>query len=175
MARGYGSLADSTARTAFVHTLRSVVEPRGQRVHAGDLLYLAEGRPTLIVWGARDTVIPVAHAHQAQELIPGSVLEVFERSGHFPHMDEPERFSRVLLHFLDSTDPVPVDRATMRDRMARRTEELRQQREQLEREQLERERRERDDAMALAARQQEALTGASEADDDNRRDKGEAD
>ena len=175
VARGYGSLADSTARTAFVHTLRSVVEPRGQRVHAGDLLYLAEGRPTLIVWGARDTVIPVAHAHQAQELIPGSVLEVFERSGHFPHMDEPERFSRVLLHFLDSTDPVPVDRATMRDRMARRTEELRQQREQLEREQLERERRERDDAMALAARQQEALTGASEADDDNRRDKGEAD
>jgi pimeloyl-ACP methyl ester carboxylesterase len=149
VARGYGSLADSTARTAFVHTLRSVVEPRGQRVHAGDLLYLAEGRPTLIVWGARDTVIPVAHAYQAQELIPGSVLEVFERSGHFPHMDEPARFARVLLHFLDSTEPVPLDRAQMRDRMARRSEVLREQ-------------RERDEARALAASQQDTTTGQRE-------------
>lgn len=129
VARGYGSLADSTARTAFVHTLRSVVEPRGQRVHAGDILYLAEGRPTLIVWGARDTVIPVAHAYRAQEMIPGSALEVFERSGHFPHMDEPQRFARVLQSFLDSTDPVPVDRAQIRARMARRSKALREQRE----------------------------------------------
>lgn len=129
VARGYGSLADSTARTAFVHTLRSVVEPRGQRVHAGDLLYLAEGRPTLIVWGARDTVIPVAHAYRAQEMIPGSALEVFERSGHFPHMDEPQRFARVLQSFLDSTDPVPVDRAQIRARMARGSKALREQRE----------------------------------------------
>ena len=112
-----------------MHTIRSVVEPRGQRVHAGDLLYLAEGRPTLIVWGARDTVIPVAHAYRAQEMIPGSALEVFERSGHFPHMDEPQRFARVLQSFLDSTDPVPVDRAQIRARMARRSKALREQRE----------------------------------------------
>jgi pimeloyl-ACP methyl ester carboxylesterase len=132
VARGYASLAESTARTAFVHTLRSVVEPSGQRVHAGDLLYLAEGRPTLIVWGARDTVIPVAHAHEAQQMIPGSVLEVFERSGHFPHMDEPARFVKELLHFLDSTQPIPMDRAQLRDRMAKRSEEHREQREQEE-------------------------------------------
>jgi pimeloyl-ACP methyl ester carboxylesterase len=149
VARGYGSLADSTARTAFVHTLRSVVEPRGQRVHAGDLLYLAEGRPTLIVWGERDTVIPVAHAYQAQKLIPGSHLEVFERSGHFPHMDEPARFARVLLDFLDSTDPVPLDRVRMRERMARRSRALREQ-------------RERDEATALAAATPDEIEGRAE-------------
>ena len=152
VARGYGSLADSTARTAFVHTLRSVVDPGGQRVHAGDLLYLAEGRPTLIVWGARDTVIPVEHAYEAQALIPGSVLDVFEQSRHFPHMDEPTRFARVLLQFLDSTEPVPMDRVQLRDRMANRSEVLRGQREQ----------RERDEAAALAAEQAEAEAGSAE-------------
>jgi pimeloyl-ACP methyl ester carboxylesterase len=128
VARGYATLAESTARTAFVHTLRSVVEPGGQRVHAGDLLYLGEGRPTLIVWGALDTVIPVAHAYEAHAMIPGSTLEVFEQSRHFPHMDEPSRFVRVVLHFLDSTTPAPIDRVVLRDRIAARGEVLSQQR-----------------------------------------------
>jgi fermentation-respiration switch protein FrsA (DUF1100 family) len=150
VARGYGSLAESTARTAFVHTLRSVVEPGGQRVHAGDLLYLGEGRPTLIVWGARDTVIPVAHAYEAQQSIQGSVLELFERSGHFPHMDEPTRFVRVMLHFLDSTEPVPMDRAQRRNQMTKRSEALREQ-------------RARDEAAALAATEQEGPAQVREA------------
>ena len=123
VARGYSSLAESPTRAAFVHTLRSVVEPGGQRVTAVDRLYLSEGRPTLIVWGARDTVIPVAHAFHAHEVIPGSRLEIFEQSEHFPHMDEPNRFVRVLLDFLGSTEPMRLDRATTRERVARRTRE----------------------------------------------------
>jgi pimeloyl-ACP methyl ester carboxylesterase len=130
VARGYASLAESTARSAFVHTLRSVVEPGGQRVQASDRLYLAEGRPTLIVWGALDTVIPVSHAYQAHAAIPGSVLEVFEQSQHFPHVDEPARFARVLQQFLDSTEPFPIGRAQLRDRMTKRSRATRDQQEQ---------------------------------------------
>ncbi|MEN3361330.1 MAG: hypothetical protein V7637_5312 [Mycobacteriales bacterium] len=115
--RGYASLADSPSRTAFVHTLRSVVEPGGQRVAAADRHYLVEGWPTLIVWGALDTVIPVAHAHAAHAALPGSQLEIFERARHFPHLDEPDRFARVLLGFLASTEPAAPDRAQLRDRM----------------------------------------------------------
>ena len=63
--RGYASLSETTARAAFVHTLRSVVEPGGQRVSAHDRLYLSEGMPTLIIWGQLDTVIPVAR-HDAR-------------------------------------------------------------------------------------------------------------
>jgi pimeloyl-ACP methyl ester carboxylesterase len=133
VARGYASLADGAARTAFVHTLRSVVEPGGQRVEARDRLYLAEGRPTLIVWGALDTVIPLGHAYEAHAAIPGSVLEVFEQSRHFPHVDEPARFARVLLQFLDSTEPVSMDRALLRDRMANRSRAIREQLEQARR------------------------------------------
>ncbi len=158
-ARGYASLADSPARIAFVHTLRSVVEPGGQRVNASDLLYLAEGRPTLIVWGALDSVIPVSHAYEAHAAIPGSVLEVFEQSRHFPHMDEPARFVRVLLQFLGSTTPVPIDRAMLRDRIATRSRAVREEREREEREREEREQEER----AQEERAQQEATQAREA------------
>ena len=128
--RGYASWADTPARTAFVHTLRSVVEPSGQRVSGNDRLYLTQGRPTLIVWGALDTIIPVSHAYAAHEAMPGSRLEIFEQSRHFPHMDEPERFAQVLLDFLDTTTPVPLDQAEFRGRLSERSRTLQAEREQ---------------------------------------------
>jgi pimeloyl-ACP methyl ester carboxylesterase len=133
MARGYASLANSPARSAFVHTLRSVVEPGGQRVHAGDRHYLAGDRPTLIVWGAQDPVIPLSHAHATQRALPGSVLEVFEQSHHFPHMDEPARFARVLLTFLTASRPIPISRALLRDRMTDHSRAIHSQQDQTRR------------------------------------------
>jgi len=118
--RGYASLAETPARSAFVHTVRSVVGPGGQRVSGSNMLYLAAERPTLLVWGALDTIIPVSHAVAAHEAMPGSRLEVFEQSRHFPHQDEPARFSRVLLDFLATTDPTVLDRAALRERLAAR-------------------------------------------------------
>ena len=114
-ARGYASLAEVPARSAFVHTLRSVVGPGGQRVSAADHLYLAQGRPTLIVWGAGDTLIPVAHARAAHAVLAGSRLEVFKKSGHFPHQDEPERFVRAVRDFLQTTESSALDRAALRE------------------------------------------------------------
>jgi pimeloyl-ACP methyl ester carboxylesterase len=109
MARGHASLGDSETRAAFVHTLRAIVDPAGQRVRATDRLYLAAHLPVLIIWGARDRIIPVAHGRRAHELIPGSRLEVFERSGHFPHLDEPDRFTRTLRDWLATTEPGEMD------------------------------------------------------------------
>jgi pimeloyl-ACP methyl ester carboxylesterase len=116
--RGYSSLVESSARSAFVHTLRSVVEPGGQRVSATDRLYLNEGRPTMIVWGELDTVIPVAHARAAQMQIPDSRLEIFEQSEHFPHLDEPDRFARLVLSFLDTAPGARPDRNPLREQVA---------------------------------------------------------
>src|SRR3954465_915500 len=72
MARGHASLRDPGAREAFVNTLRTIIDPGGQRVNASDRLYLAENIPFLIVWGARDPIIPVAHGRAAHELVPNS-------------------------------------------------------------------------------------------------------
>lgn len=108
MARGHASLVDREARAAFVHTLRTIVDPMGQRVNANDRLYLAEEVPFLIIWGRRDTIIPVAHAHAVHERVPTSRLEVFENAGHFPHVDEPLRFTEVLTEFIETTQPADV-------------------------------------------------------------------
>ncbi len=102
--RSYTSLIDPDTRRAFLATLRSVVDHRGQRISANDRLYLASALPTLIVWGDRDPIIPVNHAHQAHERIPGSRLEVFEGAGHYPHCEDPVRFSEVLLDFIATTE-----------------------------------------------------------------------
>jgi hypothetical protein len=62
----------------------------------------------------------VQHAALAHEAMPGSQVEIFEQSEHFPHMDEPGRFARVVLHFLQGTQPADLDRATVRRRLADR-------------------------------------------------------
>ena len=101
----YGSLADAEARTAFLHTLRSVIDQSGQRVSATERLYLASHVPTLIMWGDHDRIIPVHQAYAAHEAIPASRLEIFEGAGHFPHCEEPQRFVDVLMDFMSSTAP----------------------------------------------------------------------
>ena len=105
MARGYGSLADADARMAFIHTLRAVLDIGGQRVSATDRLYLAELLPSLVIWGSRDPLIPVEHAHVAHRELPNSRLEIFEQAGHFPQLQEPVRFAHTLIDFIESTEP----------------------------------------------------------------------
>ncbi len=109
LARGHASLEDPEARAAFVHTLRTIVDPMGQRVSANDRLYLAENIPFMLVWGERDSIIPIEHARAAHELVPSSRLEVFEDAGHFPHLDEPQRFLDVLIDFIETTEPADVN------------------------------------------------------------------
>jgi pimeloyl-ACP methyl ester carboxylesterase len=107
--RGHASLSDGEARAAFLQTLRTIVDPWGQRVDASDRLYLAQAIPFLLVWGGRDPIIPVEHAHAAHELVSGSRLEVFPGAGHFPHLDDPLRFVRVLTDFMQTSEPAKVD------------------------------------------------------------------
>ena len=117
LARGHASLEDPEARAAFVNTLRTIVDPLGQRVNASDRLYLAENIPFLLVWGERDSIIPVEHGLSAHALVPSSRLELFEEAGHFPHLDEPQRFIDVLLDFIESTDPADLDPGEWRQRL----------------------------------------------------------
>jgi pimeloyl-ACP methyl ester carboxylesterase len=45
-------------------------------------------------------MIPALHATTAHEAIAGSRVVLFEGAGHFPHLDEPERFAEVLRDFM---------------------------------------------------------------------------
>lgn len=117
VARAYASLEDPIRRAAFLDTLRAVVGTRGQRVDASDRLYLAEAVPVLIIWGARDSIIPVRHGEDALRAIPGSQLEVFEDVGHMPQLEAPGRFIAVLERFLRETDPAHFDQDEWRARI----------------------------------------------------------
>jgi pimeloyl-ACP methyl ester carboxylesterase len=101
----FGSLADSARRRAFVITARNIINMAGQRVSGVDKLHLAAEVPTMIVWGERDPIIPVAHARHAVAALPAARVELFENAGHFPHCDEPVRFTTLLLDFLATTAP----------------------------------------------------------------------
>ncbi|MDQ4041040.1 MAG: alpha/beta fold hydrolase [Actinomycetota bacterium] len=108
MWRGFASLSDVEARAAFVHTLRTIVEPSGQRVSALDRLYLAAEMPMLLIWGERDPIIPVSHGEAAAAAAPGSRLVVFPGVRHFPHREKPARFLEELIGFMESTAPADV-------------------------------------------------------------------
>jgi pimeloyl-ACP methyl ester carboxylesterase len=123
IAHGYQSLSNAEARNAFIHTVRAVIDPTGQRVDASDRLYLASKMPTLIVWGERDRVIPVEHAQTAHDGMPGSRLELFEDSGHFPQLHRPLEFARVLGSFMDETEGAQLDTDQMRELVLERDEE----------------------------------------------------
>ena len=116
-ALGLASLSDPEARRAFLHTARSIIDPSGQRVSATDRLYLAEGMPTLIVWGERDPMIPAAHGIAAHSLIPHSRLELFADAGHYPFDEDPERFAEVLADFITGSPAAVYDEAEVRRRL----------------------------------------------------------
>ncbi|HWE89893.1 MAG TPA: alpha/beta hydrolase [Pseudonocardiaceae bacterium] len=117
LARHFASLADPDRRQAFLWTARGVLDPHGQRVSAVDRLHLSAGVPTLIVWGDRDPLIPLAHGRRAAELIPDSRCEVFRDAGHFPHCFQPGRFADLLIQFVTDTKPAEIDIAELASRL----------------------------------------------------------
>ena len=84
------------ARKAFLQTLRSVIDARGQRVSAVDRLYLLGPVSSMIVWGERDRMIPIEHGRAAHAAISRTAtapsrFETLPKAGHFPHLDDPDR------------------------------------------------------------------------------------
>ncbi len=120
VARGYGSLSDPVRRAAFLGTVRAVIGTGGQRIHAGDRLYLAEAVPVLILWGARDPIIPAHHGEDAHRQLPGSRLEIFDDVGHLPQLEAPLHFVTTLESFLAETKPARVSRRDWHDLLRER-------------------------------------------------------
>lgn len=96
----YCSLSDGPTRQAFLRTLRSVVDHRGQAVSALNRLNLRTDFPVMAIWGERDNIIPVHHAHEAQKIRPDVRLEVLDGVGHFPHAERPLEVVELIEDFM---------------------------------------------------------------------------
>jgi pimeloyl-ACP methyl ester carboxylesterase len=62
--------------------------------------------PTMVVWGLNDQIVPVEGALGYHRLIPHSRLEIFERTGHLPMLERPQRFNPLLEEFIESSRPL---------------------------------------------------------------------
>ena len=98
-------------------TVRGIIGLGGQKVSARDRLYLTAEVPSLLVWGERDPIMPVTHALEAHEEMPGNRLEVLAGAGHFPHRTQPERFASLLRKFVATTEPAALDPERLRRRL----------------------------------------------------------
>lgn len=79
-----------TLLQAISHILDDDVRPLLPRIQA----------PTLLVWGGRDSWVPLAHADVLRDGIPGARLEVIRPAGHNPMVDRPAEFNDLVLRFL---------------------------------------------------------------------------
>jgi len=56
-------------------------------------------KPTLIIHGGKDSLVPLNCSREAQGLIKGSKLYIMAGSGHWPQRDNPAEFNRVVKGF----------------------------------------------------------------------------
>jgi pimeloyl-ACP methyl ester carboxylesterase len=57
-------------------------------------------RPTLVMWGERDRVLPAHHIHEARRVFPHAQTHLLPDIGHMPQIECPEEFAGLVLPFL---------------------------------------------------------------------------
>jgi pimeloyl-ACP methyl ester carboxylesterase len=97
------SLSNRDNRQAFLRTLRSVVDFRGQAVSALNRLCFHGVLPALIISGDQDRVIPVEHARAAHRTLPNSRLHIMSGVQHHPPTERPETVARLIDDFVATT------------------------------------------------------------------------
>ena len=68
--------------------------------------------PLLAVWGEEDLVIPPIAEDDVRRVAPDSTIHVLSECGHWPHMEKPEEFNKILTDFLSQPfQPADYERA----------------------------------------------------------------
>jgi pimeloyl-ACP methyl ester carboxylesterase len=60
--------------------------------------------PTLVIWGERDAITPLAFGHEIAEIISGARLITMAEAGHNPMWERAEAFNAEVLRFLTDRD-----------------------------------------------------------------------
>ncbi|MFK7840960.1 MAG: alpha/beta fold hydrolase [Sphingorhabdus sp.] len=82
-------------RKAAVDRAKTAREPR-KWAEVGTLKM-----PVLLLWGEKDTLIPLSHAKAFETAIPGSKLITYADAGHLPMEETPEQVARDIDSWID--------------------------------------------------------------------------
>ncbi|MGK5685062.1 alpha/beta fold hydrolase [Actinoplanes sp. URMC 104] len=67
-------------------------------------------KPTLLVWGERDLILPAAHLAAARAALPYARWHLFPDTGHMPQLERPEEFAALVRPLLaHGTGDGPVE------------------------------------------------------------------
>jgi pimeloyl-ACP methyl ester carboxylesterase len=83
----------------WLHYVLTVQEPSLTTDPAN---YQRLGMPALIVWGDRDTVIPLQEGEYLQSILPDAELVVMKGVNHIPHLEDIDTLMEIVLGFLYS-------------------------------------------------------------------------
>jgi 2-hydroxy-6-oxonona-2,4-dienedioate hydrolase len=82
------------------YTINSLIESIKRREDFLDTRLGEIKKPTLIIWGKQDGLLPLADGEKFNKGIAGSELVVFDNCGHAPQFEKAADFNKKVLEFL---------------------------------------------------------------------------
>ncbi|WP_459348334.1 alpha/beta fold hydrolase [Arthrobacter sp. MDB2-24] len=64
----------------------------------------AQRKPTLVVWGDEDRVLPASHLEHARAVFPHAEFHLFEKCGHMPQIEREEEFDALVRQFISGVE-----------------------------------------------------------------------
>jgi pimeloyl-ACP methyl ester carboxylesterase len=58
-------------------------------------------RPTLVIWGREDKLVPLSFGERFHHEIANSRLQIIENCGHIPQLECPNEFATAVLQFFN--------------------------------------------------------------------------
>lgn len=95
--KNIGQIIGSASPDAVAQAQRAMASRRDQRDFLSSMTM-----PVLIGYGRNDQLFDSDRAIEMADVIPGARLEEFSSSGHMAMMEEPQKFNRVLIDFVQS-------------------------------------------------------------------------
>jgi pimeloyl-ACP methyl ester carboxylesterase len=98
------ALASASGRHALIQTVRELmarpIEPLAD--------YSRFSLPTLIVWGRRDRLVPIALGQRLASEVPGVQFVAFDKCGHLPQEESPRETAEVIARFVGAMPSGPT-------------------------------------------------------------------
>ena len=92
---------DRATRCAALRYYRSTIRPDNADMGREQAAALSKRRrPALVIWGEQDIFIPAKHAQDQRQAFPDAQIHLFEDSGHWPFVDNPDRTRDLFVSFL---------------------------------------------------------------------------